>query len=74
MAAARPNAFSCIFLEGTDLYINQVDQYPRQFMGELDLSRLPSATPAVPWAGTSTRPSPFWTGTTSTCCWTGRPT
>lgn len=46
VAAARPNAFSCIFLEGTDLYINQVDQYARQFMGELDLSPPPVRDPS----------------------------
>ena len=46
VAAARSNAFSCIFLEGTELYINQVDQYARQFMGELDLSLPPICDPS----------------------------
>ena len=53
--AARSNAFSCIFLEGQETYINYAD-------------------PPGRWTGSCIRPWPFWTGTTSICCWTGLPT
>lgn len=43
--AARSNAFSCIFLEGEDIYLNCVNQYTRQFMQDLNLPYPPVADP-----------------------------
>ena len=45
VAAAESGAFSCIFLEGEDIYINHMDGYARQFMGDLDLPDPPLADP-----------------------------
>ena len=45
VAAARSNAFSCIFLEGEDIYINYADQYTTQFMDDLQLPLPPVADP-----------------------------
>ena len=43
--AARSGAFSCIFLERQDIYINRVDQFTRQFMTDLNLPTPPVADP-----------------------------
>lgn len=45
VAAAQSNAFSCIFLEGEDIYMNYADRLTDQFMAELDLSMPPAADP-----------------------------
>lgn len=45
VSAAGSDAFSCIFLEGEDIYINRVDQYTDQFMAQLDLPT-PPVSPA----------------------------
>lgn len=45
VSAARSNAFSCIFLEGEDIYMNRADQLTDQFMAELDLLMPPIADP-----------------------------
>lgn len=45
VSAARTNAFSCIFLEGQDIYINYADQYTMQFMADLDLPLPPVRDP-----------------------------
>ena len=53
VAAASSNAFSCIFLEGQDIYINYVgpvignhaDQFTMQFMADLDLPLPPVQDP-----------------------------
>lgn len=45
VAAARSNAFSCIFLEGEDIYINFSNEYTVQFMDELHLPLPPVADP-----------------------------
>ena len=45
VAAARSNAFSCIFLEGQDIYINYSDEYTVQFMEDLHLPLPPTAPP-----------------------------
>lgn len=45
VAAAQSNAFSCIFLEGRDIYINYADQYTMQFMADLDLELPPVRDP-----------------------------
>lgn len=42
---ARSNTFSCIFLEGEDIYINYSDQYAVQFMADLNLPLPPTALP-----------------------------
>ena len=43
--AARSNAFSCIFLEGEEVYLNCVDQYTRAFLADLDLPMPPVRDP-----------------------------
>ena len=43
--AARSRTFSCIFLEGEDIYLNYVDDYARQFMGDLNLPLPPVCDP-----------------------------
>ena len=45
VAASGSNAFSCIFLEGKDIYINYSDQYTAQFMDDLHLPLPPTADP-----------------------------
>lgn len=44
--AARSNAFSCIFLEGQETYINYADQPTLALMRELDLPLPPVSDPA----------------------------
>ena len=46
VSAAKSNAFSCIFLEGRDIYINYADSYTRRFMADLDLPLPPVQDPA----------------------------
>ncbi len=46
VSAASSNAFSCIFLEGQDIYINYADQYTIQFMDDLHLPLPPTAPPS----------------------------
>ena len=36
VAAARDGAFSCIFLEGEEVYLNCINDYTRQFISDLD--------------------------------------
>lgn len=43
--ATRDNAFSCIYLEGEDIYINYADDHTRAFMGDLDLPLPPVRDP-----------------------------
>lgn len=43
--AARSNAFSCIFLEGEDIYLNCSNRYTVQFMEDLSLPMPPAADP-----------------------------
>ena len=45
VAAASSNAFSCIFLEGRDIYINYSNQYTLRFMEDLHLPLPPTADP-----------------------------
>ena len=45
VAAASSNGFSCIFLEGKDIYINYSDSYTVQFMDDLHLPLPPTADP-----------------------------
>ena len=45
VAAASTNTFSCIFLEGKDIYINYANQYTMQFMSDLDLPMPPVRDP-----------------------------
>ena len=45
VAAAGSNTFSCIFLEGKDIYINYSDPYTVQFMDDLHLPLPPTADP-----------------------------
>lgn len=44
--AARSNAFSCIFLEGHDIYVNYADLPTQNMMRELDLPIPPASDPA----------------------------
>ena len=44
--ATRDGAFSCIYLEGEDMYINRVDGHTLEFMKDLDLELPPLADPA----------------------------
>ncbi len=46
VSAAKSGAFSCIFLERQDIYINYADGYTRQFMDDLDLPLPPVRDPA----------------------------
>ena len=46
VAAASSNAFSCIFLEGQDIYINYADEYTVQFMDDLHLPLPPISPPS----------------------------
>ena len=46
VAAASSNAFSCIFLEQRDIYINYADAYTAQFMDQLHLPMPPVAHPS----------------------------
>lgn len=45
VAAARTNAFSCIFLEEEDIYLNHADELTQRFMGQLDLPMPPVEDP-----------------------------
>lgn len=45
VAATRTDAFSCIYLEGRDIYINYVDEYTLSFMKDLDLPLPPVRDP-----------------------------
>jgi len=45
VAAAGTGTFSCMFLEGEDIYLNRVDGYVRRFMADLDLPIPPVADP-----------------------------
>jgi len=44
--ATGDGAFSCIYLEGEDMYINRVDGHTLEFMKDLDLALPPLADPA----------------------------
>ncbi|MDE6956254.1 MAG: Cof-type HAD-IIB family hydrolase [Oscillospiraceae bacterium] len=46
VAAAQSNAFSCVFLEGEEIYINCSNQYTVQFMEDLCLPMPPVAHPS----------------------------
>lgn len=46
VSAARSNAFSCLFLEGEDIYINHVDDITRRFLADLALPVPPVDDPA----------------------------
>ena len=46
VAAARSNAFSCIFLEENDIYINFSNEYTKQFMDQLHLPLPPVSDPS----------------------------
>lgn len=45
-AATRDGAFSCIYLEGEDMYINRVEDHTLEFLKDLDLELPPVADPA----------------------------
>ena len=45
MAATGDGAFSCIFLEGEDIYLNCVNDYTRQFISDLYID-MPPVRPA----------------------------
>lgn len=46
VAAVQNNAFSCIFLEEHDIYINYADEYTAQFVQQLKLPLPPIAPPS----------------------------
>ena len=41
VAAAGDNAFSCIFLEGEDIYVNCINDYTRRFISDLSIDMPP---------------------------------
>src|SRR5699024_658411 len=43
--AAGDNAFSCIFLEGEDIYVNCINDYTRRFISDLSID-MPPVRPA----------------------------
>ena len=45
VAAAGDNAFSCIFLEGEDIYVNCINDYTRRFISDLSID-MPPVRPA----------------------------
>ena len=45
VAAARSGDFSCIFLEGEDIYLNYTDSYTDAFLRDLDLEPIPVQDP-----------------------------
>ena len=59
VSAASSNAFSCIFLEGQDIYINYSNDQTHVFMKDLNLPCPRCRTPAGPWTASCIRPSPF---------------
>ena len=55
VAAARTDAFSCIFLEGEEIYINCINEMTRQFIRDLSIQCPSSALRTTPGAGRSIR-------------------
>ena len=55
VAAARTDAFSCIFLEGEEIYINCINEMTRQFIRDLSIPMPSSTLRTTPGAGRSIR-------------------
>ena len=73
VAAAGDDAFSCIFLEGEDIYLNCINDLTRAFMKDLNLP-LPPVRPASHALGREIyQPSPSWTGTRAPAAGPGAP-
>ena len=66
VSAAASNAFSCIFLEGHDIYINYANEQTHEFMKDLYLPLPPVQDPRRALDGELYQ--------AITCCWTGLPT